>query len=205
MTPLAASALLEDLAFLRKFHFFHLRNWRDDPPFEDARRGSVMLRRWVADRELVGAWRAAGFEGEPRIAAIDLAAAVAARGAGVPDFALAGAAAYNRPAAGVAAAAPAAAPLPAFRLYALAEYLESPGIYLRGKAVSRSEIIRYVAQQVEARQQDGAMAARMSRLEARANAFRADAFLLELISIGQTVTQTPDVKKLVEALRPGAP
>ncbi len=197
MTPQAGTALLDDMAFLRKFHFFHLRNWRDDPPIEEARRGSVMLRRWLADRELLGAWRAAGFEGEPRIAAIDLAAAVAARGAGMPDFALAGAAAYNRPAAGVALAAPA----PAFRLYAVAEYLDSPGIYVRGKAVSRSEIVRHVAQQVEARAADRGMAERMSRLEARANAFRADAFLLELISIGQTVTQTPDVKKLVEALR----
>jgi hypothetical protein len=58
---------------------------------------------------------------------------------------------------------------------------------------------------VEARQQDRGMADRMGRLEARANSFRADAFLLELISIGQTVTQTPDVKKLEETLRTAAP
>ena len=93
MTP---AALLDDLAFLRKFHFFHLRNWRDDPPLEEVRRGSAMLRRWLADKELVGIWREAGFEGEPRIAAIDLAAVVASRGGGRPEFALAGAAAFNR-------------------------------------------------------------------------------------------------------------
>jgi hypothetical protein len=201
MTPQLGAALLDDLAFLRKFHFFHLRNWRDDPPLEEVRRGSVMLRRWLADRELVGAWRRAGFEGEPRIAAIDLAAAVAARGAGVPDFALAGAATYNRPATGVAAAAPS----PAFRLYPLGEYLESPSIYLRGKAVSRREIVCYTAQQVEARAQDRGTAERLCRLEARANAYRADAFMLELISIGQTLTQTPDVEKLAERLRSAAP
>lgn len=195
MTPQDKAALLDDLAFLRKFHFFHLRNWRDDPPLEEVRRGSAMLRRWLADRELIGAWRAAGFEGEPRIAAIDLAAVVASHGGGVPDFALAGAAAYNRPKTGVASAA---APVPAFRLYTLTEYLESPSVCLRGTVVTRGEIVRYMAQ-------DRKMAQRMSRLEARANAYRADAFVLELISIGQTLTQTPDVETLVEALRPSAP
>jgi hypothetical protein len=99
-----------------------------------------------------------------------------------------------------------AAPSPGFRLYPLAEYLESPSIYLRGTAVSRRDIIRYMAQQADARAQDRGMAERMRRFEARAHAFHADAFVLELISIGQTLTQTPDVGKLVEALRvAGAP
>ena len=195
MTPAEKTELLDDLAFLRKFHYFYLRNWRDDPPLEEVRRGSVMLRRWLADRELVRAWRAAGFPGEPHIAAIDLEAVVAARGVGVPDFALAGAA---RMKSDVAAAV---APAPAFRLYSLSEYLESPSIFLRGTTISRREIVKYMAHLADAkpRKQDRAMAERMGRLEAGANAYRQDAFPLELISIGQTLTQAPDVEKLARA------
>ena len=213
MTPQEKAALVDDLAFLRKYHFLYLRNWRDNPPLEEVRRGSVILCRLLVDRDLVRAWQAAGFSGEPLIAAIDLAAVVAARGGGVPEFALAGAAAYNRPGSDAADAVggskAAAAPGLAFRHYSLSQYLESPSVFLRGTVISRRDIVRYMAHlaaeprddAAKIRKQDRDMAERMGRLDGRANAYRQDAFLLELISIGQTLTQTPDVEKLVQTLR----
>lgn len=198
MTPQEKASLPDDMAFLRKFHYFYLRDWREDPPLDEVRRGSVMLRRWLVDRDLVRAWQAAGFTGEPRIAAIDLEAVVAARGGGRPDFALAGAAQPKSDVAGAASA-------PAFRLYSLSEYLESPSMFLRGVTIVRREIVKFMAHLADPqpRRQDRAMAERLGRLEVRANAYRQDAFLLELISIGQTVTQTPDVEKLVQACGAG--
>ncbi len=209
MTSEEKAAVAEDLLFLRKYLDLYLRNWRDDPPLDEVRRGSVILRRLLADRELVRAWQAAGFAKEPQIAALDLEAAVRAHGSAIPEFALAGAARYTGMDADAAAAlgkSQSGAPRPpAFRTYTFSDYLESPSIYLGKTVITRREIIRYMAyksgdSQRAARQ----LAERFGRLEAKANGYRQDAFMLELISIGQTLAQTPDVVKLMQALRSGA-
>jgi len=43
----------------------------------------------------------------------------------------------------------------------------------------------------------------MAKLEAKANAYRGNALQLELFSIGQALAQSPDVRKLLEALGAG--
>lgn len=83
----------EDLLYFRKW--LELRGWSDAPPSEDIRKGSLLLRRLLLDRELVSAWQNVGFEREPQIVAVDLPATMAAQGAGRPEFALAGSVRYT--------------------------------------------------------------------------------------------------------------
>jgi hypothetical protein len=207
MTPEEKRSVAEGLAYLRKW--LELRAWTDAPPPDDIRQGSVLLRRLLLDRDLVRAWHSAGFEGEPEIVAVDLAATVAAQGPGTPEFALAGSARNTgEDRAGIAvrkSGTPAAGPV--LRVYSLSQYLESPSIVLGRTTIARREVIKYLAlangaseaASVKGRKKEQEFAAYMQRLETKANGYRAHALQLELYSIGQAVAQTPDVRKLLES------
>jgi len=199
------AAVAADLAYLRKW--LAPRSWRDAPPQDEIRLGSLVLRRLLLEREIVGVWHAVGFPGEPDIVAVDLLATVAAQGPGAPEFALAGSARLSGSEfQGVPVGK--AAPKTPIRVWPLSKYLESPSILLGRTAITRREVIKYVAHlngapeapSAKGRKQEQEFATRMARLEARANTYRPSAFQLELYSIGQTLAQTPDAVKLAEAL-----
>jgi len=205
----AAAGFLEDLTYFRKW--LELRGWKDAPPEEEIRHGSLLLRRLLLDRELVRAWQAAGFAKEPQIVAVDLAATVAAQGPGTPEFALAGSARYTGVSSeGVPLWKPGeTASKSRFRVYPLSQYLESASVFLGRIAIGRREVIKYVAHlhgapaaaSAKGRKQEQEFLSHMGRLEAKANSYRPDALLLELFSIGQTIAQTPDVATLAQAIQ----
>lgn len=201
-------SLAEDLGYFQKW--LELRARSDAPPMEEISHGSLLLRRLFLDRELVRAWQSKGFGKEPLIVAVDLEATVAARGPGRPEFALAGSARYT----GLnVEGAPVWKPgesrsQPLLHPYPLSQYLESPSLFLGRTTITRREVVKYVAHlngasppgSSKGRRQEQEFAGYMARLEAKANAYRPGALHLELFSIGQTLAQTPDARKLAEAL-----
>jgi hypothetical protein len=216
LTAQELAAVAEGLACLGKWHYLYLRDWKNDPPTEEIRRGGAALRRLLIDQELVRAWQAAGFEGQPKIIATNLVALIKACNSPTPpEFALAGAGRYNAAAiAGIATAASVAAkpasggPGLIFRTYSFQEYLASAGIIMGRTAIARRDVVKYMAYSrgdadpagPNPGKQDQELFERMSRLEARVEAFRKDGMLLEFISIGQTLTQSPDVEKLIRQI-----
>jgi hypothetical protein len=200
--------MAEHLAYFRKW--LELRAWTDAPPPDEIRQGSVLLRRLLLDRELVRAWQSAGFDKEPQIVAVDLAATVAAQGPGVPEFALAGSTRSTEPnVEGIAALQTGRLrPRSLVRAYSLSEYLESPSIFLGRTTVARREVIKYLAHATGApaatsskgRKKEQEFAAHMERIEAKANSYRSNVLQLELFSIGQSLAQAPDTGRLSEAL-----
>ena len=197
ITPQEKARMAEDLTYFRKW--LELRAWSDAPPPEEIRRGSLLLRRLLLDRELMRAWQSAGFEKEPRIVAVDLPATVAAQGPGRPEFALAGSARSTAPEAEGVLLWKSSRPGPPLCVYPLSHYLESASIFLGRATISRREVVKYLAQvngatpaaSIKGRRQEQEFAGHMARLEAKANTYRPGALHLELFSIGQTLAQAP--------------
>jgi len=209
LTPQDQAAVADSLDYLGKWLEF--RSWTEAPPAEEVRNGSRQLRHLLLERALVRAWQSAGFNKEPQIVAVDLAATVAAQGPGTPEFALAGSTRHTQPTVESIAAPKIPRARSFVRAYALSEYLESPSIFLGRTTVARREVVKYLAHlngapaaaSTKGRKKEDEFAAHMTRIEARANGYRAHAFELELFSIGQSLAQTPDTGRLLEALGRG--
>ena len=200
--------IVQDLIYLRK--------WMTDPPDDEIRRGSAILRRLLVERELGNAWRSLGYEKEPRIAAMDLKAAVTGRAEASLVFALAGGGTYKKWKCACMALwknekPPDGEVAPVERPFGLSEYIESPSAFVEGQTISRRNVIQYMANvrggvhlgTQKARRQENMFICRMAKLEGAVNAFMLNGLLYELLSIGQAVSQAPDSSLLIEAYNHG--
>jgi hypothetical protein len=190
--------------------------WDGGVDDDSLRRSSPVLRRLIVDGELQRAWKAAGFTKQPCLMAhcletrlsgvaldrIDLASAGGAHHRGMR---FAGMLVENVPARGQPQGTPSGDP--PTRVFALREFVDAPGMVIRGKQVARRTVIKYVANKLGGAHHDArrgnsdeellfASLDRVGRDKAFTLLDRPIAFY-ELLSIGQAIAGSTEINRLV--------
>lgn len=197
----------------------HLRDgWWDNPTDDVLRRGSAILRRFLADGVLQRAWKVAGFEREPTIVAPNLDELVGPD-LSIIEFAFAGGAHLQ----GVVAAGGclnrgdhppqggASAPTAMEYSFKLGAFRDSTAVIAKGQVVNRRELVKYFAHvkggvhldalSSKRRKEEEYLVRKLAGLEKAIVVLNKDAFHFELLSIGQAIGRAPDMQKLVSAIR----
>lgn len=214
MDASSLAVIAEDLEHLRD-------DWSPEISEPDIRRGSAVLRRLLVEQELGRAWRALGFEREPRVVAVDLEAALGSASGSVGlamafgaefrgvQFALA---IVDRVPAGASPSPPPPPPTrnggyPFERPFYLSEFLESLSGVAGKVKVKRRELIKYVAnvrggvhlgKRTKARERD--LIAKCSRFEERMSVLDTDPILVETVAIAQAIGAAEDTDRLIRAI-----
>ena len=210
-TQEALKTVAEDLEHLRD-------DWWENPSDPTLRRGSAILRRFLAEGILRQAWKSAGFEREPMVRAPRLESLLGhdlssiefafAGGAHLQGTFVAGACVNkgNRPPVG----GPDVATAMDYQ-FKLSAFTESLALVLRGQKVNRRELVKYFAHEKGGVHLDGLSSRRrkeeeqlvrsLAGFERAAKVFNKDAFYFELLSIGQAIGRAPDLQKLIAAIR----
>lgn len=200
------AVVASDLAYLSA-------NWGLTVDDDTLRRGSVTLRMLLLDGLLQRAWNEVGRKGEPTIIAPDLEAVLALRARSDIRHALAGGGAYEGLQARLALLERGSTPTdPPFgrgeRYFGLRKFVNSCGLVLEWRRVRRREIISYVANKLggahlELNRSPGSI---YSHLDQHAGSFDVhgkNAIYFELLSIGQLVSEAPDIGALLEEINGG--
>lgn len=199
-------------------------DWLQNPPDSVVRRGSVILRRLLAEGVLQRAWKAFGLPREPVIAAPNLDLILGVDRARV-EIATAGGADIGGVWAAGAILAKGNEPhenphMPDNALeypFALRAFTESSCVLIDGQLIVRREIVKYFAHfeggahlqlSSRVRKADEDLARRIKGWQPRFNFNGRDGLYTELLAIGQCVGKSEDMRRLagvIHAHRPGAP
>lgn len=213
------NTVIEDLEFFRD-------EWEGDISEAAVRRGSAILRRLLVEGNLGKAWRATEYVKEPNIVGVNLDLQIDALNKGKIYVALAGGGTRSGITAGgvfIVKGASSPPPTPigedgkpmdatAFLEYSfsLTKYLESACAVVDGHVIKRREIIKYMANvkggvhlgtSSHARDSERILIRRVSKLEKRVNMCSMDGLFFELLSIGQSLAQSPDMAELINKVR----
>jgi len=199
--------IIEDIEYLRD-------HWSEGATDPELRRGSAVLRRLVVEKYLGHAWRAMGHDKDPKIVCTDLDYGFSGIDLSEIECALAGGALSN----GIYSAcmcinkggtAPDMKEGFLERELGLSNYDSSTCAIVQGKTITRSELIKYMANvkggvhlgSSRARKKEQDVIKKVARLEGRFNAFNSDGLFFETLSIGQSLAKSPDVIQLVKEFR----
>jgi hypothetical protein len=202
--------IAEDLEYLRG-------GWSPDIPDPDIRRGSAVLRRLLVEFSYSKAWRAARFDKQPKVIAVDLKNVFGESNMGSVMFSLAWGAHFR----GILMASPCknrgstpiGTPTPAIRIagypgekeFYITEYLESLSGIADGINVNRREIIKYVANvkggvhlSSKRRSAEKVLIKKMEKFENKITVHFTDGILVEIVSIAQAIGTSDDAQKLID-------
>ena len=204
-------ALVSDLSYLQT-------TWIGNVDDDTLRRGSVVLRRFVVEDDLMRAWRLVGYKGSPTISATDLEHTFKIIPISKADIAAAGGAEYN----GASVAMPIKANFamddeqvravgspgenPPKREYTVAQFAKSLSMVVRGRRISRQVLTQYVCNTLGGAHFDMKSIAKnkgtANRLFGLLDSVRDVQILnkpiiyFELLAIGQALSQSPDITEL---------
>jgi hypothetical protein len=209
MNPGDIQAISEDLEFLKS-------HWGENISDSEARRGSAILRRLLAEDVYGKGWRALGFQKEPKVIAVDIKNVLGQAPQSDVELALAGGVTIG----GVSMfgvtilkrdhKANLGAPItpngfPGEREFTISEYLKSETGILRGHAATRRDVIKYFANVKggvhlgpSQKAEEKKLVARMEKFEKKVSLLRKDGLLCELIAIGHSVGRSPDTQRFLE-------
>lgn len=177
---------------------------------QSLRRSSNVLRNLLVEGALGRAWRMAGQPKEPGIEAVDLATVLAglryekilfasAGGGHSGSMSIAGVLLYGE-AMPDAMVKERARPEPPTPVFPLSQFNASPGLVVRGEAITRREVVKYVANKLGGAHFDDRRTERAHILldEVLSSMTVSDkrAPYFELLSIGQAVVASADVARL---------
>lgn len=210
MSPDQIKYIAEDLEYLRDA-------WKPDIAEPDIRRGSAVLRRLLVEFAYTQAWKAAGFDKQPKVIAVDLDSIFE----GVEDSDIVCSLAWGANFRGLYMATPcvnkgssamgnASPPMrengfPGEREFYLSEFVESPSGLASGTKVNRREVIKYVANvkggvhlSSKRRTEEKALIKKLEKFEKKISAHTTDGILVEIVSIAQAIGMSEDARKLIE-------
>ncbi len=203
--------IAEDLEYLRD-------GWGPDVLEPDIRRGSAVLRRLLVESSFSQAWRAAGFEKQPRVIAVDLRNIFEKLNLELVICSLAWGAHFrgvfmSSPCIYPGTTIPMGKPSPAIRKdgfpgereFYITEYMESLSGIAEGIHVNRREIVKYVANvkggvhlSSKRRSAEKKLIKKMKMFEKKIMAHTTDGILVEIVSIAQAIGMSDDARKLIE-------
>lgn len=189
-------------------------DWASDPPPDVVRRGSVILRRFLADGVLQRAWRAFGREREPIIPAPNLdevlradrenVVLALAGGGHTGGVRISGGVVGRGSAAPERDLGPDALEFP----YRLSKFTESLSIWVPGGGVKRREVVQYFAHyeggahlhlSSRVRKQEKEMVRRVGTFKG-IQIHEHEGLYFELLSIGQLMAGAPDIVGLTREM-----
>ena len=201
---------------------YFANEWNENATEASIRRGSPILRRLLVEQILGKAWRAVGNEKEPKIVGVNLDLMVGNYDRNNLEVALAGGAAH----AGVYAAGymlnKGSEPPPSPELqngsidhvmayaFSLNQYLESTCAVVSGATIKRREVIKYIANVkggvhlglgAKSKKTERELVARLSKLENRIMHHNIDGLFFEVLSIGQSIGNSPDCLELAKTIK----
>jgi hypothetical protein len=199
----------EDLQFLA--------GWNSGISAPEIRRGSATLRRLLIEGAYSSAWRAAGFEREPSLIAVDLSNVVAPSDLGQVVFVLAAGAEFRGRciASAMLNTGPSPPPpindavlrpdgFPGERVFRLSEYLRSASAYAFGEWITRGEVVKYIANvrggvhlSQSQKKSEAVLVERVSPIERRIIVFETEGLLVELVAIAQAIGRSEDARRLI--------
>jgi hypothetical protein len=197
----------------------HLRDeWLATPRNDVIRRGSVVLRRLLAEGVLQRAWKEFGFAREPSIIAHRLEALIAIHKGNIVS-ASAGGARDNgvEIACSMSFRSPPANDNDAFATeyaFRLKEFTESASVVVADQILRRREVIKYFAHieggahlrlSSRVRRDEEDLVRTIDRWVDRVHLLERDALYFELLSIGQSIARSEDVRRLLVAIRSELP
>lgn len=202
----------EDLKFLA--------DWNSDISAPEIRRGSATLRRLLVEGAYSSAWRAAGFEREPSLIAVDLSNLINLSDLGQVVFALAAGVEFrgihitnamlnagHSPPSPVKDAVLRPNGFPGERVFRLSEYLHSASAYAFGEWLTRADVVKYIANvrggvhlSQSQRKSEAHLVARVSPIEKRIIVYETEGLLVELVAIAQAVGRSENARSLIEAV-----
>ncbi|WP_144395603.1 hypothetical protein [Pleionea sediminis] len=202
--------IAEDLEYLRD-------GWSPDINEPDIRRGSAVLRRLLVEFAYTQAWKAAGFEKQPKVIAVDLDSILGCVDDSDIICSLAWGAEFrglymstpcvNRGSFALGSASP---PMrkkgfPGEREFYLNEFVESTSGLASGTKVNRREVIKYVANvkggvhlSSKRRTDEKALIKKLEKFEQKISAHTTDGILVEIVSIAQAIGMSEDAHQLIE-------
>lgn len=204
--------VVSDLIFLHE-------EWDEEVDDHSLRRSSTILRRLLVDNELQRAWKAAGFEREPVIEAstlqhlvdtapLDKVAFAAAGGAKYKGAELRGAIMRNYAMTPEQIQKENAQGVPSAAL-GLRAFIEAPSVVVKGKVIPRRVVIKYVSNKLGGAHHDAKRGKTdeellFSKLDSMQQVRLLDkpAVYFELLSAGQALVRSDDVKRLIAKVRP---
>lgn len=180
--------------------------WNPSVDDDSLRRGSVILRKLLLEGLLHRAWKANGRTKQPHVIAPRLESLLAKLPNDKLRFALAGGGNFG----GVYAAFPCLMEGNDYshpdmegeieHLFSLREFVEGGSLYLEGRTIKRRELIKYVANKLggahwdpSRRRGDEAFTI-LDRNDGVFRMFGKNAIYYELLSIGQLVATSPDIR-----------
>ena len=215
MDAYSLRTVAEDLEHLRK-------DWGSDIRDPDIRRGSGVLRRLLVEGDYGLAWRALGFVRQPSLIAVDLRNCFFRIDRSDIIYALAwgthfrgirmDSPVYFKHLKGKQVRPPVSLPLrsngyPGEREFTVSEFLSSVAGIAEGEAVTRQDVIKYVANIKGGvhlgkgqKQSEKELISRMAKFEQKISVHETDAILVELVAIAQAVGQSKDAEKLISAI-----
>ena len=183
--------------------------WGSTVDDDTLRRGSAQLRILLVDGMLQRAWKAAGFDREPTVIAPCLETFLDRKDSHKIWRAFAGGGNYE----GIYAAfgilqegsGPVSAPEgsnPIEYPFGLRKFTESCGIYAEKRKIKRREIIKYVANKLGGTHLDSDRSdptyGTLDKVFDTFNVMGKKTVYFELLSIGQLLARSPDIKKFIE-------
>jgi len=203
----------QDLEYLHE-------EWRDEIDDASLRRNSLVLRRLLVEQDLTKAWRKVGFEDEPKIKAPTIEEHLKTCPLQDVLFATAGGASYRgtqiatlfmpRGAANPEETRRRSALGPfVFKLHGFKEFIESPCMIVKGTAVSRKDLIEYVANKLGGAHTDQRRGAAkpldviftcLDEISQTTQVAGKNAIYYELLSIGQNMIRSDDINRLIQRL-----
>ena len=190
----------EDLEYLNKA-------WGNDVSDDTLRRDSAVLRRLLIYKDLKKAWKFVGFEGQPMIKAPSLKKLIPY----YPNiiFAQAGGAIFK----GLEARQAVIHNLPMLDLFSLGapedddlnvdKFIKSPCIIIGSIPITRDKLIRYVSNKLGSAHFDPSRTREYALIEGIQRRFiivNKFSIYYELLSVGQALSHSSDIKKLKEAI-----
>jgi len=192
--------------------------WNGKVSNHTLRRGSTILRMLLVQNDLQKAWKAIGFSGEPHIIAPRLESILDVNNEKLIYFGLAAGGEYD----GVELALATALKGDRSQIrspespedsninykFKLNQFKESCGVFMCGLRIKRREIITYVANKLGGAHLDFNRKSKGDNvykiLDKNKGAFRIenkDIIYFELLSIGQCISKSPDIKLLVNKVK----
>ncbi len=196
----------------------HLRaDWTGQMSDAEIRRGSAVLRRLLIEDVYGKAWRAVGNNREPTVIAIDLQNLLGDAPLSSVELALAGGVNFrgitmagmmlikgNKPPEPSSSSVLRARGFPGERSFSMSEYLHSLAGVIRGRKVTRREVVKYIANVrggvhlgKSEKKREKKLVARLEKLEQRTMVHTTDGLLVEAAAIGQAIGSSDDAQRLV--------
>lgn len=212
MTPDDAKLVADDLQYLQR--------WNPDISDGEIRRGSAVLRRLLVEDVYSQAWRMVGKPQQPRLIAVDISTITRPETINDVVYAIAAGAHFrgimtacmilNKGSKPVGSLGP---PLskdgyPGEREFTLSEYLSSSSGMVEGRAFSRREVIKYIANVrggvhlgASEKKAERKLVARLGKIEKKLSIYTTDGLLVEIVAIAQAVARASDTQEFINVAR----